>query len=304
MESSREGEVADVHGAVPRSVERAPSTAGAMASSTNEGSVHVTRGNVSRTGSRRAAASPRRRRVARASSASRSSTGARAGRRGRRRRSPGAAPRRAARHRAEQLVERVGEGRAAVQLELDRGERRPHAVRGARAPSSTTAWVGEQPACRCDRRAARRRRASPPRRARWVAARRWRRCQRRRRDARGDQDHRRRVDGHRRPACPRRSGRRRATRRWRRDTAGAIAASPARSTARRRDVSPCDGSRRQHERAPASANGRGDEERHRSTWRRHDPAHPPPSGEVEAEPGGDACASPPAWRRPHAPTVR
>ena len=64
------------HGAEPRTVERAPSTAGAMASRTNDGRVQTTSGNDSRTGSRRAAASPARRRAALASSPRRSRTGA------------------------------------------------------------------------------------------------------------------------------------------------------------------------------------------------------------------------------------
>src|SRR5690606_27092328 len=63
------------HGTESRRVEIAPSTAGTMASSTNEGSVHATSGNASFTGSDRASTSARRRRSARASVASRSSTG-------------------------------------------------------------------------------------------------------------------------------------------------------------------------------------------------------------------------------------
>ena len=51
-------------------------TAGAIASKTNDGNVHATSGNESRTGSRRASASFRRLRAARASWASDSSTGA------------------------------------------------------------------------------------------------------------------------------------------------------------------------------------------------------------------------------------
>ena len=119
-----------------RSVDRAPSTAGAMASSTNEGSVQTTRGKVIRTGSwrgrRLARPPPSRPGPRRPSDRARAPAASR-----RARRSPLRPPARdRSVRRAGQLAERVGQRPAAVELELDGGERRTERPAAQRAATS------------------------------------------------------------------------------------------------------------------------------------------------------------------------
>ena len=137
-----------VSGAEPRTVERAPSTAGAMASRTNEGSVHTTSGNDRRTGRRRAAASPARRRPALASSVRRSRTGA-----------SGSPSRTAVPERRHERPGRCGRS-AALSSARASANPAPRCSRCSRAwnpgrtgggairASSPIAWVGVKPACR------------------------------------------------------------------------------------------------------------------------------------------------------------